>query len=123
MNHPEPTFALLVSHLRDAYPNFSYLHVVEPRIAGSSDRDVLDGESNGFLRAIWKGPSSLRNGSVYISAGGYTPEEALAKAEENDELVAFGRYFISNVRIVYVAIYFQLLKLKLNIFSPTFLHG
>lgn len=102
MNHPEPTFALLVSQLRDAYPNFSYLHVVEPRIAGASDRDALDGESNDFLRAIWKGPSSLKNGSVYISAGGYTPEEALAKAEENDELVAFGRYFISNVRIVNV---------------------
>lgn len=121
MKHPEPTFALLVSRLREAYPKFSYLHVVEPRIAGASDRDTLEGESNDFLRAIWKGPSSLRNGSVYMSAGGYTAEEALAKAEENDELVAFGRYFISNVRIIYVHFTPIFQSLSFNPFSLTFL--
>ena len=97
MKHPEPTFAALVARIREAYPRFAYLHVVEPRISGASDRIPLEGESNDFLRAIWKGPDSLQNGSVYISAGGFTADDALEYAEKTDELVAFGRYYISNV--------------------------
>lgn len=97
MRHPEPTFAALVARIRDVYPRFAYLHVVEPRIAGAWDRTPLEGESNDFLRVIWKGPKSSSNGSVYISAGGYTPGSALEHAEKYGELVAFGRHFISNV--------------------------
>ncbi|KAL5483548.1 hypothetical protein ACEPAI_8780 [Sanghuangporus weigelae] len=96
MDHPEPTFAALVSRIREAYPRFAYLHVVEPRIAGASDREALVGESNNFLRTIWKRPDSASNGSVYINAGGYTPKGALEQAENDEELVAFGRHFISN---------------------------
>ncbi|KAL5532373.1 hypothetical protein ACEPAF_5943 [Sanghuangporus sanghuang] len=96
MNHPQSTFAALVARIRDAYLHFAYLHVVEPRIAGAWDRTPLEGESNDFLRAIWKGPDSAKNGSVYISAGGYTPQGALEHAEKYEELVAFGRHFISN---------------------------
>lgn len=98
MDHPQPTFAFLVSRIRELYPRFAYLHVVEPRNAAGQDRVVLEGESNDFLRAIWKGPDSERNGSVYISAGGYTPEYALLDAEEKGDLIVFGRHFISNVR-------------------------
>ncbi|OCB91226.1 NADH:flavin oxidoreductase/NADH oxidase [Sanghuangporus baumii] len=97
MHNPEPTFSALVSRIREAYPRFAYLHVVEPRIAGACDREALAGESNDFLRTIWKRPDSASNGSVYISAGGYTPGGALEQAENDGELVAFGRHFISNV--------------------------
>lgn len=97
MEHPQPTFAFLVSQIREAYPSFSFIHVVEPRVAANIDRTVLKGESNDFLRAIWNGPNSAtKNHSVYLSAGGYTPETALDDAEKKDDLVVFGRYFISN---------------------------
>ena len=99
MEHPQPTFAFLVSRLREEYPRFAYIHVVEPRAAGSLDRTPLVGESNDFLRAIWKSPSSEKNGSVYLSAGGYKPESALEDAEKNEDLIVFGRYFIPNVRV------------------------
>ncbi|KAH8110896.1 NADH:flavin oxidoreductase/NADH oxidase [Phellopilus nigrolimitatus] len=96
MEHPQPTFAYLVSRIREAYPRFSYIHVVEPRVAGIFDRELLEGESNDFLRVIWKGPKSAENGSVYLSAGAYTPERALEDAEKKGDLVAFGRSYISN---------------------------
>lgn len=99
MKHPQPTFAYLVSCLREAYPRFAYIHVVEPRVSGYLDREVQAGESNDFLRAIWKGPDSEENGSVYVAAGGYTPEIALKDADEKGDLIVFGRYYISNVRI------------------------
>ncbi|KAL5505001.1 hypothetical protein ACEPAH_7664 [Sanghuangporus vaninii] len=96
MDHPYPTFAALTARVREAYPRLAYLHVVEPRIAGAVDRVALEGESNDFLRSIWKAPDSLKNGSVYLSAGGHSPETAIEHTENVDELVVFGRYFISN---------------------------
>ncbi|KAL5532379.1 hypothetical protein ACEPAF_5949 [Sanghuangporus sanghuang] len=96
MKHPEPTFAYLVSRIRAAYSRFSYIHVVEPRIAGSTEREALEGESNDFLRAIWKGPDSEKNHSVYFSAGGYDVEGAIKDAEEKGDLIVFGRHYISN---------------------------
>ena len=47
------TFSYLTRAIRDAYPTFSYLHVPEPRVAGSADRDPLKGESNDFMKDIW----------------------------------------------------------------------
>ena len=99
MEHPQPTFAYLVALMREQYPKFSYLHVVEPRAAGSRDRTPLAGESNDFLRVIWKSPDSEKNGSVYLSAGGYAPDTALADAEKNEDLIVFGRHFIPNVSL------------------------
>ena len=99
MDHPYPTFAVLAARVREEFPRLAFLHAVEPRIAGALDRAAIEGESNDFLRAIWKGPDSSKNGSMYITAGGYTPETAIEHAERSDELVVFGRYFISNVRL------------------------
>ena len=97
MDDPEPTFSYLVSKIRQLYPKFAYLHVIEPRIAGTVDRDALESESNNFLRDIWVTPESKSNGSVYISAGGFSRSEAISTSQKTGELVAFGRYFISNV--------------------------
>ena len=44
MADPKPTFSYLVSELARRHPNFAYVHLVEPRVQGSSDRTVLDGE-------------------------------------------------------------------------------
>ena len=97
MPHPHPTFAYLVSKIREAFPRFAYLHIVEPRVAGVNDRTPRIGESLGFLRAIWKGPKSEENGSVFMVAGGYAAKDALRVAEETGDLIAFGRFYISNV--------------------------
>ena len=87
-------FSYLVAELRRRHPNFGYLHVVEPRIQGSFDRAV-EGESNDFLRTIWAG-------KLWISAGGFSRDSAIKQADERGELIAFGRYYTSNVRLILV---------------------
>jgi NADPH2 dehydrogenase len=47
------TFSHIARSIRDAYPYFSYLHVPEPRVAGITDRDANQEESNDFLKHIW----------------------------------------------------------------------
>jgi NADPH2 dehydrogenase len=85
-------FSYLVAELRRRHPNFAYLHVVEPCVQGHLDRAV-EGESNDFLRAIWAG-------KLWISAGGFLRDSAIKQADEQGELIAFGRYYTSNVRLV-----------------------
>ncbi|KZT71225.1 NADH:flavin oxidoreductase/NADH oxidase [Daedalea quercina L-15889] len=85
----KPTFSYLVSQLAQKYSDLAYIHVVEPRVSGYIDRETQQGESNDFLRDIWK-PRR------FISAGGHTRDSAFEFAERNDDLVAFGRFFISN---------------------------
>ncbi|EED82236.1 predicted protein [Postia placenta Mad-698-R] len=89
MKDPKPTFAYLVSRIAEAHPDFAYVHVVEPRVEGNLDRIVLEAESNDFLRSIWAP-------RPFITAGGFTRDTAFEAAEKTGELVAFGRFFISN---------------------------
>jgi hypothetical protein len=91
--NPVPTYSYLVSEIRKRHPNFGYLHVIEPRVQGTGDRAdrAFEQESNDFLRQIWRG-------KLWISAGGFTRESAIKRAEEEGELIAFGRYYTSNVR-------------------------
>ncbi len=47
------TFSYLVSEITKRFPNFAYLHVVEPRVEGSEDRTVQHGEvRSNFLSGI-----------------------------------------------------------------------
>jgi NADPH2 dehydrogenase len=87
---PKPTYAHLITELRNRYPDFEYLHVVEPRVDGTDNVDVKEGYSNDFIRDIW-GDRRL------ISAGGYTRDTAIAAAEEKGDLIAFARPYIANV--------------------------
>ncbi|KAJ6581828.1 hypothetical protein B0H19DRAFT_928954 [Mycena capillaripes] len=93
-DHPKPTFSYLVTQLRDRYPELAYLHVVEPRADGTETVEVKEGQSNDFIRDIW-GVRRL------ISAGGYTPETALAVAENKGDLIAFSRPYIANPDLPY----------------------
>jgi hypothetical protein len=45
------------------------------------------------LRAIWAD-------KLWISAGGFSRDSAIKQADEQGELIAFGRYFTSNVRFI-----------------------
>ncbi|KAK0460503.1 uncharacterized protein EV420DRAFT_1306399 [Desarmillaria tabescens] len=90
MEDPVPTFSHLILKIRERHPNLAYIHVVEPRISGPFTRDeVPPGESNDFIREIWA-PRPL------ISAGAYTRESAMETADTKGDIIAFGRYFISN---------------------------
>lgn len=96
MADPIPTYTYLVSKLRDSYPDMAYIHVIQPRLFGGSDDpnphpNQLVVESNDFLRNIWAP-------RPYISAGGYSSAaQMLEETEKTGDIIAMGRYFISNV--------------------------
>ncbi|KAL1712792.1 hypothetical protein EV715DRAFT_213011 [Schizophyllum commune] len=92
MEDPIPQFTYFVKELKARHPDFAYIHLVEPRVVGTENRDEKDidpREQNDFLRDIWAP-------KPFISAGGYNRELALKVAEEKGDLIAFGRFFISN---------------------------
>lgn len=88
MQDPIPQFSHFIGTIAQSYPNFAYLHVVEPAPGNPN-------ESNDFLRRIWKP-------RAFISCGGYTAESAIERADKDpDELVAFGQWYISNVSFLF----------------------
>jgi NADPH2 dehydrogenase len=95
MAHPKPTFAYLVGEILERHPEFAYIHAIEPRVDSITLRPVIPpGWSNDFLRDIWVSPTSARR---FISAGGYDRPLALEVADNKNDIIAFGRHFISNV--------------------------
>ncbi|RPD77283.1 NADH:flavin oxidoreductase/NADH oxidase [Lentinus tigrinus ALCF2SS1-7] len=89
MEDPIPTFTYLVSKALERHPDLAYLSVIEPGVAGAGDIKIRSGESNDFLRKLWL-PRPL------MSAGRYTRESAIKRADETGEMIAFGRRFIAN---------------------------
>ncbi|KAJ6588097.1 FMN-linked oxidoreductase [Mycena capillaripes] len=92
MTDPVPTYSYIVSEIKRLYPEFAYIHVIEPRISADSTIDASPenaAQSNDFIREIW-GDRPL------ISAGGFNRETAIKLAERKNTLVAFGRHFIAN---------------------------
>ena len=86
----------LFSHAAEQLNKFglAYLHIIEPRINGSYEiAEGLEPVAATHLREVFKG--------TIISAGGYKPDTAGAVIEKQDaNLVAFGRYFVSNPDLV-----------------------
>jgi 2,4-dienoyl-CoA reductase-like NADH-dependent reductase (Old Yellow Enzyme family) len=93
MSDPLPTFSYVISELATRNSSLAYLHLIESRVSGNSEREAAAHESNDALRALWAPRPFMR-------AGGFTRETALEAAEGGD-LVAFGRNYISNVRCHY----------------------
>lgn len=88
------TFAELTTRIRDSYPDLAYLHVIQPGIDGSGDQVVVGSvDSDAFLRDVW-------GARPYLAAGGFDRESAIERADETGNLIAFGRWFISNVSLV-----------------------
>lgn len=85
---PKALFSSVVQNLNQF--GLAYLHLIEPRIAGS---DLIDA-GQGPVAAEWLRP--LFKGNL-ISAGGFEPDTAeAAVASGTVDAVAFGRYFVSN---------------------------
>jgi N-ethylmaleimide reductase len=81
-------FTYVAKHLNRF--GLAYLHIIEPRVKGN----VVVAEGQGPIAAEY-----LRN--VYagkiVAAGGFEPDTAEAVVTKGDaDLVAFGRYFVSN---------------------------
>ncbi|KZP30039.1 FMN-linked oxidoreductase [Athelia psychrophila] len=96
MTNPEPQFTHLINAIRTLYPDFAYLHVLEPRVDGWADRETISAHQvteRDALHALWA-PKPL------ISAGGYDREMGVDVAQKTGQLVAYGRLFISNPDLV-----------------------
>ncbi|KZV76512.1 NADH:flavin oxidoreductase/NADH oxidase [Peniophora sp. CONT] len=87
-----PTYTYLVNALREK--KIAYLHVIQPRINASEDTEIGANDSDDFVREIW-------GDLPYIAAGGFARPTAIARAEAyKNELICFGRLFISNPDLV-----------------------
>jgi N-ethylmaleimide reductase len=89
-SNPQALFSYVIEELN--HRQIGYLHVIEPRAtsAGGNDDFASDAPCTADLfRAKFSG--------VFISAGGYTPENAkLSVATGKVDAVAFGRLYIAN---------------------------
>jgi NADPH2 dehydrogenase len=79
-----------VTELRDRHPDLAFIHVVEPRVDGFTEKTPGEFESNEFIRKIW-------GTRPFISAGGHTRESGMEYADKYGDLIAYGRKFIGNV--------------------------
>ncbi|CAO3664741.1 unnamed protein product [Umbelopsis ramanniana] len=88
--NPHETWGVVTQAIQDRFPKLAYLHFTEARVNGPIDRnDVAQSETLEPFHNIWKG--------VFLRAGGFTLESAVAAANKYDnDVVVFGRMFISN---------------------------
>ena len=93
MDDPVPQFSHFIRSLVTSYPKLAYLHTVEPD-------NGIERESSDFLRNIWSARPFIACGG-FKSAGSFTMQSAIERAEKTGDLIAFGRWYISNVRFVY----------------------
>ena len=95
MTDPMPQFSHIIRRIRDEYPDFAYIHLVEPPVDEVVD---MDPGSNDAFRRMW----APRR---FLSANGHTAESAARVAEEKGDVIVFGRYFISNVSFTFDALW------------------
>lgn len=75
-------------HLLEKLPkDLAYVHFVEPRAGGNSDRDPGEYTLEPFKKA-WSG--------TFMAAGGYTPDNSVSAIENGVDLIAYGRWYLAN---------------------------
>ena len=93
MPDPVPTFAEVVTRIHDGYPDFAYIHVLEPTPKHRTVEEIVAGKnegSNKFLRDIW-------GDRPYIANYDFDRDSAIETVEKEGGLISFGHHFISNV--------------------------
>ncbi|WVQ85650.1 hypothetical protein IAT38_007816 [Cryptococcus sp. DSM 104549] len=94
--NPLATFVPFTEAVLAAEPELAYVHAVDGRISGAediSDNLVQKEDSLDEIREVVK---RLGKKTVFIVAGGISPERVEDHVQKYDELIAFGRYFTSN---------------------------
>ncbi|RLN72286.1 hypothetical protein BBJ28_00010291 [Nothophytophthora sp. Chile5] len=90
-SNPTETYGYVAKKLNDY--DLAYLHVIERRGMHSDNVEVPEGDIARHFRSIYKG--------MLMTASGFDRTEAVEVAEEGAaDLIAFGRYFISNPDLV-----------------------
>lgn len=90
----DATFGYFVAQIKARHPDFSFIHLVLPRVAGNMDQEPQLGESIEMLYEMWR-PKTI------LLAGGYTRERAIEDANKYENcVVVFGRHFISTPDLV-----------------------
>ncbi|RCH94846.1 hypothetical protein CU098_005466 [Rhizopus stolonifer] len=86
---PLTTWSYVTNALQERFPQLAYLHFIEPRSTFFGDA-VNTIDSLGPFRKLWNGP--------FINSGGFSNaiQHAVNIAEGTNDLIAFGRMFISN---------------------------
>jgi NADPH2 dehydrogenase len=97
MRDPLPTVTTFVERVCAAYPNFAYVHGIEPRVNGNEEVDSDQGKSNEALR---KAAGDI----PYMATGGFDRASATSTVEKHGGLIAFGRHFIANVSYLFFRI-------------------
>ncbi|ODO09938.1 hypothetical protein I350_02161 [Cryptococcus amylolentus CBS 6273] len=98
MEKPLETFVPFVEALAKAQPDLAYVHAVEGRGLGTPEDEWYVQDDLDPVRQAVLGKS---NGTKFIAAGGFTRDSAIEHAENYpNDLVTFGRYFISNPDLV-----------------------
>ncbi|KIJ42156.1 hypothetical protein M422DRAFT_254849 [Sphaerobolus stellatus SS14] len=91
MKDPVPQFSYLIRAIRDTYPDFAYIHLVE---APHEDVQIpRDPAVNDPFRDIW-------SPRPFISAM-HTVDSAVRAAENKGDIIAFGRIFLANPDLPY----------------------
>jgi NADPH2 dehydrogenase len=92
MPDPLPTFVEVVKRIRVGYPDFAYLHIIEPTThhRPTEEGDAGNKDSSKLLRDIW-------GDGAYITNSDYGRDSAIEVVEKQGGLVSFARHFISNV--------------------------
>ena len=91
MPDPLPTFTEVVKRIRVSYPDFAYIHVLEPTAHHRPDGESEPAkDSSKPLRDIW-------GDGAYITNSDFERDSAIEVVEKEGGLVSFARHFISNV--------------------------
>ncbi|WVW80907.1 hypothetical protein I302_102898 [Kwoniella bestiolae CBS 10118] len=98
MREPTPldTFIPWTKAIVAAQPKLAYIHAVEARATGNKDQPLEERVAEDNLDEIRKITTDA--GVRFMVAGGFASEGGYPKehAEKHDDLIAFGRFFISN---------------------------
>ncbi|WVQ73306.1 hypothetical protein IAR50_002874 [Cryptococcus sp. DSM 104548] len=98
MDKPLDTFVPFVEALAKAQPELAYVHSVEGRGLGTPEDEWYVQDD---LAPIREAVLSKSKSTKFIAAGGFTRDSAIEHAEKYpNDLVTFGRYFISNPDLV-----------------------
>lgn len=100
MGEEEPlkTFVPLVEQVLKRFPKLAYIHLVEARINGGGDRNHFSpSESLDTFRQMIENHNKRVGSNVVLIVAGVPIEHAIEHAKRYpNEILAFGRYFISN---------------------------